>query len=285
MVGLGDLPGGAFGSGANAVSADGSVVVGVATSASGTEAFRWTQAGGMVGLGDLPGGRFESRADAVSADGSVVVGTDISTSSGMCVAEAFRWTQAGGMVGLGDLPGGDFCSNAQAVSADGSVVFGSSVGAGLIWDSRAFRWTRATGMVALDLLPGAEGSRANDTSRDGTIAVGQYSYPNWARFGAAIWTPDGKMRDLKEMLVNDLKYDLTGWELRGANAISADGRWVTGRGTNPSGQDEAWVANIAPIPEPSAVALAGLGLAGLLGYGWRRRRREPESNRREPLSS
>ncbi len=35
------------------LSADGSVVVGVSNSASGTEAFRWTAGGGMVGLGDL----------------------------------------------------------------------------------------------------------------------------------------------------------------------------------------------------------------------------------------
>ncbi len=38
----------------------------------GSEAFRWTQAGGMVGLGDLPGGTFGSKAFFVSADGSVV---------------------------------------------------------------------------------------------------------------------------------------------------------------------------------------------------------------------
>jgi probable HAF family extracellular repeat protein len=273
MVGLGDLPGGGFEGYAEAVSTDGSVVVGMSSSAaSGTsyEAFRWTQAGGMVGLGGLPGGMGHSTAHAVSADGSVVVGTARSANSGTCFGEAFRWTQAGGMVGLGDLPGGRFCSNAQAVSADGLVVFGSSVGAGLVDDSRAFRWTRGTGMVALDLLTGATGSNALDASRDGTIAVGIYLRSN--AYFAAIWTPDGTMRDLREMLVNDLKYDLTGWELRRAYAISADGRWVTGSGTNPSGQDEAWVANIAPIPEPSSVALAGLGLAALAGYGWRRRR-------------
>ena len=48
-------------SNANAVSADGSVVVGYSSSAASgpfaTEAFRWTQAGGIVGLGDLPGTR------------------------------------------------------------------------------------------------------------------------------------------------------------------------------------------------------------------------------------
>ena len=72
--GLGDLPGGIFDSRAFGVSADGSVVVGESSSASGTEAFRWTSGGGIAGLGDLPGGGFSSRANAVSGDGSVVVG-------------------------------------------------------------------------------------------------------------------------------------------------------------------------------------------------------------------
>ena len=53
---LGDLPGGVFDSRANAVSGDGSVVVGTSSSASGAQTFRWTAGGGMVGLGVLPGG-------------------------------------------------------------------------------------------------------------------------------------------------------------------------------------------------------------------------------------
>jgi probable HAF family extracellular repeat protein len=270
IVGLGDLPGGGFESYANAVSADGSVVVGsgrssgAANTPEGDEAFRWTQAGGMVGLGDLPGGAFRSYAYDVSADGSVVVGGSFSTSG----FEAFRWTQTGGMVGLGDLPGGGFESIARAVSADGSVVVGGSTTAA---GGKAFRWTQAIGMVELDVMPGAQTTSAGDVSGDGTIVVGWYARIPFSPL-AAIWTRDGKMRDLKDMLVNDLKYDLTGWDLARAFAISADGRWVAGDGFNPNGQGEAWVANIAPIPEPSSVALAGLGLAGLLGYGWRRRR-------------
>ena len=51
FIPLGDLPGGAFISAANGVSADGAVVVGFSNSASGGEAFRWTSGGGLVGLG------------------------------------------------------------------------------------------------------------------------------------------------------------------------------------------------------------------------------------------
>src|SRR5262245_2919643 len=71
MQGLGDLPGGGAGSAASGVSADGLVVVGIAQSDAGPEAFRW-ESGVLTGLGDLPGGSFfYSYATSVSGDGSV----------------------------------------------------------------------------------------------------------------------------------------------------------------------------------------------------------------------
>lgn len=53
---LGDLPGGATNSSAFGVSANGAVVVGSASTATGTVAFSWTEAGGMVALPRLAGG-------------------------------------------------------------------------------------------------------------------------------------------------------------------------------------------------------------------------------------
>ena len=127
------------GSGAWAVSADGSVVVGWSDFGSGTEATRWTTSGGTERLGDLSGGNFFSQALGVSGDGSVVVGL----SHAVADEEAFRWTEFGGMVGLGDLPGGSFSSIARDVLANGSVVvgFGTSANGG-----EAFLWTDSTGM-------------------------------------------------------------------------------------------------------------------------------------------
>ena len=138
MVGLGDLAGGGFISDASATNSDGSVVVGFSSSANGTEAFRWTQAGGMAGLGDLDGGAFSSFAYATSSDGSVVIGFG-TTAGGQ---EAFRWTQSGGLMGLGHLAGGTqsnaFDTNMMALSL--SVM---NVTAG---GPEAFRWTQAGGM-------------------------------------------------------------------------------------------------------------------------------------------
>ena len=115
------------------VSADGSVVVGRGSSASGLEAFRWTAASGMVGLGELPGGLFESRANGVSADGSVVVGR--SRTDDISANEAFVWTQDNGMQSLRDMliasgvTGLDDWElhEASGISADGQWVVGNGI--------------------------------------------------------------------------------------------------------------------------------------------------------------
>ena len=157
MVGLGFLPGGTQGfppggifSRANAVSADGSVVVGRSTAPNIAlgEAFRWTQSGGMVALGvlavttpgNLPGNTF-STANAVSADGSIVVGS--SSSLSQPTGEAFRWSTTTGMqaiqgllVASGVNMTGWTLASASGVSADGSVI----VGNGQISSSQSEAW-------------------------------------------------------------------------------------------------------------------------------------------------
>jgi probable HAF family extracellular repeat protein len=108
---------GGYGSIADGVSADGSVVVGNSFNGSNTEAFRWTSSSGMVGLGILPP-YSSSAARAASADGSVVAGEIRSVST---PGEAFRWTSGGGMIGLGDPVGLDSkrCHLADGQSSGG----------------------------------------------------------------------------------------------------------------------------------------------------------------------
>jgi probable HAF family extracellular repeat protein len=159
MVNLGTL--GGYSSYANAVSADGSVVVGQAEIAGGqSRAFRWTSAG-MVNLGTF-GGNY-SYANAVSADGSVVIG-QAEIAGGQ--SRAFRWTSAG-MVNLGTF-GGNY-SSAYGMSADGSVVVGyAEIASG---QGRAFCWTSA-GMTDLGTF-GGNSSYAYAVSADGSTVVGQ----------------------------------------------------------------------------------------------------------------
>jgi uncharacterized membrane protein len=180
------------------------VIVGSSHSANGTEAFRWTEAGGMIGLGDLPGGTFLSAAYAVSADGSVIVG---SSNVGPTINdnEPFRWTSSGGMAGLGLLPG-SFNGRARSVSADGSVVVGDVLTAtGEIDDSIAFIWTDKDQIQSLrDVLiaGGATGldgwtlNYASGISADGQWVAGFGINPDGYREGfLANVSPDSAPAD------------------------------------------------------------------------------------------
>ena len=98
---LGDLPGGAFFSEATDVSSDGRVVVGVGTTASGREAFRWTEDGGMTSLGQLiiDSDPYETLATGTNGDGSVVVGLAVNGSETV----SFIWDEVNGMRRLQDV--------------------------------------------------------------------------------------------------------------------------------------------------------------------------------------
>lgn len=181
---LPDLPGGAIGGTANAVSEDGSVIVGWSVSASGTEAVRWTDADGPVGLGDLPGGDFFSAASDVSSDGRVVVGRSVSSGT-----QAFRWTAESGMIPLHSNVAIS-ASWANATSADGSVTVGGYRLQSDPGTDRAFVWDTTNGLRDLTSLLQSLGvdlgglvlREATDVATDGTaIAVVGWSFPSEPR--------------------------------------------------------------------------------------------------------
>jgi len=251
FMGLGFLPGG-MASQALGISADGSVVVGGAQSASGLEAaFRWTSGGGMLGLGELPDGSVFSLAFGVSADGSVVVGGAQSPLG----LEAFRWTSGGGMLGLGDLPGGSFESVAEGVSSDGSIVVGYSHSAVF---REAFRWTSGSDMVGLGFLPGGfMASEARGISADGFVVVGRSVSASGDE--AFRWTSGGGMLGLGDLPGGSFDSD--------PFATSADGSVVVGSGSSASGdeafrwEDTGTCALDNSGPDPCMVSLGVLGTA------------------------
>ncbi len=283
MVGLGAFTGGSTtASNASDISGDGSVIVGSSNGSLGYEAFHWTSSGGMEGLGYLVESNQSSSAGDVSNDGSVVVGWSGPASG---ITEAIRWTASGGMEGLGDLPGGipgtnegEINSLASAVSADGSVVVGT--GNMDYWDlllgghqqdsiKEAFYWTNETGMVGLGNLAGGDlWSTATDVSSDGTVIVGNSASASGD--DVFLWTSEGGMESLTSILTA-AEIDLTGWTLSNAAAISANGRFIVGSGINPDGFTEAWIADVAVVPVPTAIWLFGSGLIGLVGLARRKK--------------
>ena len=133
MQGLGDFPGGYNNSlsQANAVSADGEVVVGRGEDDQGYVAFRWSSTDGLVKLGVLPTPDYYSEAYGVSADGTIVVGT-----SGLYGDRvAFIWNAANGMRNLKTVLQNDYGLNltgwslreASKISPDGNVIIGYGI--------------------------------------------------------------------------------------------------------------------------------------------------------------
>lgn len=162
---LGVLPDEKYGE-ANAVSADGKVVVGQ----SGERAFRWSRAEGVSALAQAEGATIHS-PQGTSADGAVIVGSFYEPSKGF---EACRWTDTG-LSGLGDPPDAR-SSVASVVSADGSVIAGVADVDGV--RSVAFRWTEAQGMQVLPSPEGAAWMKIGAISADGAPIVGAASADN-----------------------------------------------------------------------------------------------------------
>jgi probable HAF family extracellular repeat protein len=234
------MPPGWYGSSAEGVSADGSVVAGLASNVQdgGGRAFRWTNAGVGGGtveiLGTLPTTCDPSYAESVggiSADGSVIAG-DSTIDSASCNGHAFRWISdglGGGTIeDLGVLPY-QYASQSVSygLSANGAVV----VGQGDTDDyPQAFRWTSATGMQDIGLaLTGSisHPSFASGANADGSVVVGYYDSVAFHDDRPLLWTTALGSVDLQEHLAS-LGVDTTEWSLQFAQGVSADGLTIVG---------------------------------------------------------
>jgi len=208
LIWLGTI--GGNGSVANAVSADGSVVVGTADDSNGNpRAFRWTAATGIQDLGTL-GGDWSEATD-VSADGSVIVGWSYDSNS---IYRVFKWTEATEMQ---DIGAGDY-SKAYGVSADGSMIIVD------IYPS-AYRWTQTGGLEDLGTL-GGNSSSASDISADGSYICG-FSYVSAGDPYAFRWTEGVGMGQI-------------GTFYSFGRGISDDGKTITGDETGSAGIHKAF---------------------------------------------
>ncbi len=301
VTSLGDLPGGDDDSTAYGVSADGSVIVGYGCSDAGQEAVMWDN-GVLTSLGVLTGYETSVAYD-VSADGTVVVGGATNSRTTSQMGEAWRW-EGGVMTGLGLAVGSFGFAQANAVSADGSVVVGHSFGAS---GSGSFRWdsgvpttlgsVRAMGVSAdgsvvvggmlgvgapwrcvdgatteLGLLPGSTTGWATDVSADGAVIVGTVFtgdiFSGLEDAKGFVWTPDGGMRYVGDLLMDDYGLDLDGWMLCEVVAVSDDGQTIVGSATKTVetgfGQYLPISGWIAHIPEPTSLLLLAVGASTVL---------------------
>ncbi len=198
---------------ANAVSPDGSVVVG-GSFGTQMQAAQWTAAGGTAGLGYLSGLIGNSYSAGLNFSGSLIFGG--SESSDGNSVEAFVWSSSGGMSSLG-LPAAEG-SVAAAANRDGTVVVGyhgTTSTNGIV----AFRWTAAMGFVDLGMLAGDDGSFASSVSADGSVVAGISANSTDNTQQAFVWTQAGGMVGLGY---------LSGDNISAAYGANADGSVVVG---------------------------------------------------------
>lgn len=214
---------------------DGSVVVGSAYSAGSSQAFRWTQGGGMQALGPA-----DSEANAISRDGSTIVGETRLTSG---APQTYRWTQAGGVQPLPALPG-TYYSYARGVSADGRDIVGISSSTTAQYPTR---WHDGQAQN-LGLPVGWHWADPLAVSDDGQVVVG--TYDGAQTYGAAIWTPSTGFMPLMDYLAG---FGITlpdGVWLDRCMGVSADGRTFAGVTFGPAAVVEGFVAT---VPAPGSI--------------------------------
>lgn len=185
--GMGDLPGGAFESLANGVSADGSTVVGYSVGASGKAAVYWRN-GVLTALPDLAGGALEGIAFGTNQDGSVIVGQG----KDAVADRAVRWNGPG--YGIGQLPqpvGFNGGATARGISLDGQTICGYATDSQLTSYSAvtAFRMDGAvlTGLPYVGASSQIDSGAYGSPSHDGGVLVGRVRLGG-INYAAAYWS-------------------------------------------------------------------------------------------------
>ena len=227
------------------MSVDGSFVVGVSGSVTAdpfnpgstlavSEAFIWSEDGGLTGLGNVPVPCCEnafSSAIAVSSNG-VAVG--IASDGDMDTA--FRHSNNGEEI---NVTSGD-SAIATGVSADGSVVVGTvdleTDIAGFRWKDQSIEFFRATDFPSEDPFePPSTSAGANAVSADGSVVVGREGFRGDTGYAVA-WINGGRTelenRITCEVVVPEL--DITECSIQdpdkhtSARSVSADGSLIVG---------------------------------------------------------
>lgn len=242
MVGLGFLGTGQA-SQANAISADGTTIVGTSSNMPGyliggppgpvnEFPFVWTSGGGMVELGILAGDT-SGTALAVSANGNVIAGV----STGVGGDTPVTWTSGGAAVAI-PFAGGATTGEAFAVSGAGTVIAGGMTASGV---SQSF--LRASGTTTLLGAPFLQpNSNAVGISADGLHLVGHGSSAGSGQ--AWHWTLATGFEDLPA---------LSGDTTPSVQAISSDGTRPVGN-SQFTGHAVYWV----PVGPSTAATMAEL---------------------------
>lgn len=272
--GLGDLPGGAFGSLVDGISPDGTVAVGRHWAKDHWRALRWEN-GATTYLSELPEGQQHVQAIALAQHSEVTLGCAfnkiirkssellLERSETISDAKPVIWNRDGTVQPLAGL---DAQHNwwPSGISADGQVIVGRVWPVGESFhqpilngngqaggNGQAFRW-QAGEVTLLGMLPGCTSAGATTISGDGRTIAGICDPPAHpdTHATAFIWDAERGMRCLATVLAQT-GANPGGWSIEMPHALSHDGRSLVGNGKNPQALQEAWFARL-PSDEASS---------------------------------
>lgn len=219
------------------VSADGTVVVGLAWEACSPVAVRWVE--GTSGFTATTLERLGSSASASPpTNRATVVSDDGMVAAGFAQTDVVdRWpaiwrADGSGVLLPGTIP--DAPGEILAISPDGGVVAG-------IWNNEGFTYTEAGGVVSLGVLPtGLPGDATypNAIAADGALVFGGSG-------GVAfVWTAVAGMRALADLVAASGIEIPSGTTLSNVLAASDDGEIVLGTANAPSGAAMSFVLRL-----------------------------------------
>src|SRR5712691_9226942 len=81
--------------------------------------------------------------------------------------------------------------------------------------------------------------------------------PSWSVLATSLFA--GRQRQACsrfKLLLTASGVDLTGWRLNSATGVSADGTVIVGYGTDPTGNIQAWIARLTPLPQRTNIVSA-----------------------------
>ncbi len=225
-----------------AISSDGAVALGIASSAisnptQSSRPFRWTPATGAVALSALAGNNFSDARGGMTSDGKVIVGT-----SGGVI---YRWTEATGMVALPKPTGYDRCNPSRRTAAAGMIIAGRCTN-GTANGDQYFRWMGTSAPSKLSLPTGAVAIDDPAISDDGAIIFGGWRDANHHlrgfRWTESTGTVDIGLPDYTSCTVQDWPHATASSDAKvviGSCSTLLDGgtlkrmafRWMEGSGT------------------------------------------------------
>lgn len=238
-------------------------------SGSGTHGYVWSAGDGMQDLG-------EGGVGALNNQGAVVTGGQLlrpgeaaqTLPSGFWAYTLNDKEQMAGIVkvgtgthvallehgelkDLGALPSSREWAYAHALNERGDVAGVSHLSPGV---EHAVVWRNGGAAIDLgDFAGGLDSSRALGINDAGfVVGYGTTDGPGLGWVRAAIWSPEGVMTNL-----NDLIPSASGWALTQATGINEHGQ-IVGWGTNSLGQAHAFLLTPVPEPETTVLFMAGL---------------------------